>query len=248
VSDDSVGRYKRAYPRIWRHPGFLALSPNAQRIALYILIGPQQNRIGLAHFSIATAAEDVSLGVDTFRKGMSDVCVTFGWLFDAEARVLYIPSWWRWNRPENPNVLRGNLKDISELPTCGVVEAFANNLEYVPPDLQETFIGTLRTRLPERPPTQKQYQEHFQNQDQDQKPQSRRKAGFEKNGCAASTNQPRAEQPAANLVSLAKATLQLVSPKLPLEDLVDSFLGQHGRGIASRTEIERAFNATRLLA
>lgn len=162
MSDDVVGRYGRAYARIWRHQGFRKLTQAEQRLTFYLLTGPQKNRLGLFHFSVSTAAEDLDLGAETLRKGLSNVCTTFDWLFDADARVFYIPSWWRWNRPDNVNVLRGNLKDLSEIPPCALVEAFAANLEYVPVDLRQTFIETLRRRLPERPPTQDLSQYQYQ--------------------------------------------------------------------------------------
>jgi len=56
---DLSQRYRRAYPRLFRHPAFKKLPPLGQRLTLYILFGPQSNRIGLFYFSINTAAEDL---------------------------------------------------------------------------------------------------------------------------------------------------------------------------------------------
>jgi hypothetical protein len=162
MSDELVGRYKRAYARIWRHPGFRKLTIAWRLLALYLLTGPQTNRIGLFHFSLTMAAEDLGLGADTLRKGLPNVCTTFGWFFDNDARVFYIPSWWRFNKPDNQNVLVGNLKDINEIPSCGLVDIFAANVAYVPEHLRGTFMETLRERLPKRSPTQDQ--EQFQEQ------------------------------------------------------------------------------------
>ena len=93
----SVGRYRKIYPRLWGHPGFLQLTRSAREITLYLLTGPQTNAIVLFdNFSAATAAEDLGVGAGTFRKGLAEVCVTFGWQSDSDARVFYIPSWWRW--------------------------------------------------------------------------------------------------------------------------------------------------------
>jgi hypothetical protein len=160
-----VGRYRKAYPRIWRHPGFRALSETGQRLALYLLTGPQCNRIGLYCFSIATAAEDLNVGVETLRKRLADVQATFGWLYDADARVLFVPSWWRWNQPENPNVLSGNLKDLNEVPPCALLDAFAGNIATLDPDLHETFIKRLPLHIQRRSANQKQ--EHYQDQEQE---------------------------------------------------------------------------------
>ena len=66
---------------------------------LYLLTGPQTTRPGIFLFSVATAAEDLDVGVETIRTGLVDVAGAFGWVFEADTRVFYIPSWWRWNAP-----------------------------------------------------------------------------------------------------------------------------------------------------
>ena len=161
-----VGRYRKAYPRIWRHPGFRQLSRDEQRLVLYLLYGPQSNRIGLFHFSIFTAAEDLDTTPETLKKGLANVTVTFGWMFDADARVFYIPSWWRWNPPENVKVIKGSLKDLNEIPPSALVDAFATNIDALSDiadkdghTVRETFLDGLRQRLPKRMPIQNQYQE-----------------------------------------------------------------------------------------
>jgi hypothetical protein len=109
--------------------------------------------------SIATAAEDLRTTSETLRKRLSSICMTFGWHFDAEARVFYIPSWWRWNAPENANVLKGNLKDLNDIPPCGLVDAFARNTGNLPETLLETFFDGVRRHVPQPSSNQKQYQE-----------------------------------------------------------------------------------------
>lgn len=156
-----AGRYRKIYPRIWRDPGFRDLPETARILALYLLTGPQTNRVGVFMFSLATAAEDLKVGVETLRRRLADVSQTFGWLFDADARVLYIPSWWAWNPPENQNVLAGNLKDLHEVPPCALTEAFANNLEALPQTFHQTFTQGIAKRL--RQPSSKQKQKQYHN-------------------------------------------------------------------------------------
>jgi hypothetical protein len=176
-----VGRYRKVYPRIWRHSGFRRLCETAQRIALYLVSGPQTNRIGLFCFSIATAAEDLKVSVETFRKRLPDVQTTFAWQYDAEARVFFVPSWWRWNHPENSNVLQGNLKDLNDVPLCALVEAFAGNLETLDPTFHQTFVEGCGRYLHKRSSDQEQYQDL--DQEKKQKPgASRRTAKSAENG------------------------------------------------------------------
>jgi len=141
------------------------LNTTSQNLTLYLLSGPQTNRIGLFHLSTATAAEDLNAGGETLRERLADVSATFGWPFDSDARVFYIPSWWRWNPPQNANVLKGNLRDLTEIQPSGLVDAFARNLTYIPETLHQTFVEGLRLRLPQRLATQEQYQKPFHEQE-----------------------------------------------------------------------------------
>ena len=152
-----LGRYRKIYARLWRHPGFVSLSDGEKIVALYVLTGPQSNRLGLINLSVSTAAEDLGNDPRTFTKRLERVCETFHWCFDCGARVLYIPSWFRWNPPENINVMKGNLKDLNEIHHSALVEAFARNLDAVPETLRQTFVEGLRERYPQRSLTQ--YQE-----------------------------------------------------------------------------------------
>jgi hypothetical protein len=153
-----VGRYRRLYSRLWRHPGFKALPDGDKILALYLLTGPQSTRLGLFFFSIATASEDLGTVPQTLTKRLVNVCQTFSWLFDKRSRVVYIPTWFKWNPPENINVMKGSLNDLNEIPPCALMDAFARNIETLPVTLRETFIEGLRQRLPKGMPIQEQYQ------------------------------------------------------------------------------------------
>jgi len=240
VSD--IGRYRRLYPRLWRHPGFVGLTKSGRELALYLLTGPQTNRLGIFHLSVATASEDLNVAVETIRKGLADVGATFGWTFDAAARVLYIPSWWKWNQPANANVLKGNLKDLNDIPPCGLLDAFAQNLETLDPTFHQTFVEGCRQRIPERPPNQEQYQKHFQKQEQE--------SGASRRGLR--TKSPKTPEPTTGislqatspLVTLARETLKLTNPNNPIDELVDTcqWLLRQKNGSAARADVVAALN------
>lgn len=229
-----VGRYRRAYPRLFRHPQFKALSPTVRLLVTYLLWGPQSNRIGLFYMSVNTAAEDMKAGADTVRNGIADICEAYGWMFDAVAGVFYIPTWWRWNDPGSPKILQGNLKDLSEIPPCGLVETFAQNMRYLSPNLHATFLECIAIRIPKGTPTQYQYQEQNQKQEQEQ----RAPRGFERKKSLRAVG----AEPSNQLVSIARETLKLTNPNAKIEELTEAFrhVSQGKAAGATRTDIEAA--------
>ena len=163
-----MSRFRKVDPRFWKDEKIIPLPPVEKLIVLYLFTG-QSNRIGLFSFSPGEAAEDLSLSPETFREGFGNVCqrLNFGW--DETFRVLYLPTWWKYNVPENTNNVIGNLKDLDDVPNSPLIEWFINNLQYLPEPLQETFTQTLAKRYPQgypkRSPSQEQEQEQEQEED-----------------------------------------------------------------------------------
>jgi hypothetical protein len=125
------------------------LPPLVKLVAAYILVG-QANRIGLFLFSIARAQEELGMSARPFKTHFDLVLESLGWKYDQAARVMYIPTWWRYNAPENPNVLISNLDDVKGLPTTPLIHEFASNVEYLSPNLIEPFAQRMAERLGKR--------------------------------------------------------------------------------------------------
>ena len=107
-----MARYRKVDPRIWKDERFLTLNEAEKLVAVYCLTCPQSNRVGIFNFSPAMAAEDLGTSTETFLKRLGNVCRTLRWGFDRVHRVLYFPTWWRYNRPDNPNILQGHLAEF----------------------------------------------------------------------------------------------------------------------------------------
>jgi len=139
-----VGRkYRKVDPRFWWDEKVVGLSTAEKCIALYVLTAPTSNRIGMYRISVSGAADDLGMSAETFRERFANVCQTLGWGFDKVVSVVLMPKWWEYNPPENPNVLRGNLADLEDLPETSL---FAEFLRHLRP-LTETFGVTLPKRL-----------------------------------------------------------------------------------------------------
>lgn len=155
-----AAKYRKIDPRIWRDERFRMLGPEEKLVALYCLTA-QVNRCGLFVFSPAMASEELCLKIEILRGRFAKVIATLRWKWDREQRVLYFPTWWKYNPPENPNVLKGNLTDLEDLPETPLLKEFYANETYLNEELRETF----RERYPKPSPNQEQEQEQEQKQD-----------------------------------------------------------------------------------
>ena len=158
-----MARYRRFDPRFWKDEKVRTLTLTEKSIAIYGFTA-QSNRIGIFSFSPGEACEDLELKPETFAKGFKNVCQTLGWQWEERSRVLYLPTWWKYNPPENANNVIGNLKDLSDVPHSPLISLFSNNLQYLPGTLHQTFTQTFSERYPKRSPSQEQYQEQYQEQ------------------------------------------------------------------------------------
>jgi hypothetical protein len=153
-------RYRKISPRLWKDEKFITLSQTEKLISLYCITA-QSNRIGLFNFSPAQAAEDLGMDTETFGEGFGKVCERLNWTFDKHYRVLYLPTWWKYNAPENPNVLKSCLSDLHEVPQTPLIAAFFGNMRYLPQTFHETFRKGLAKPSPNQEQEQEQEQEYI---------------------------------------------------------------------------------------
>ena len=161
--------YRKIDVRIWSDEKFTRLSVDEKIVAIYCLTNRQVNRCGLFVFSPALAAEELGTLPQTFLKRFGNVRETFRWGWDERVRTLYFPTWWKYNHPENPNVLKACLSDLEGLPKTPLLAEFSSNLRYLPERLHQTFLERMGERYPERMGDQEQEQEQEQEQKQEKK-------------------------------------------------------------------------------
>lgn len=124
-------KYRKIDPRIWSDEGFATLSVPERLVALYLLTTSQGNRIGIFRFSPASAAEDLEMPPDAFLACFERVLKAFHWKWDRKVRVLFIPTWWKYNTPINQNAFKSCLADLHDLPNCSLRDEFLQNNLYL---------------------------------------------------------------------------------------------------------------------
>jgi len=146
-----MARYRRFDPRFWKDEKVRGLTLTEKAVAAYCITG-QCNRIGIFSFSPGEAAEDLEIKPGTFAEAFEKVVKRFRFGWDEKARVLYLPRWWKYNTPENPNVLKAYLSDLHEVPQSPLISLFSKNLAYLKPTFHESFAEGLAKAIPKEPP------------------------------------------------------------------------------------------------
>ncbi len=166
----NLAQYKKLCRKLWRDPDFRALDPINRLLCIYLLTG-QSNRIGLFYVSDALAMEETGVDPIPYRYGIDTVCSAFGWELDTVSGVLFVPSWWKYNRPENEKAFKGYLKDLLDLPSTYLVRAFMHNEAHLTPAMVGHLIpyryGIDTVSPQEQEQEQEQKQEKEQEQEQD---------------------------------------------------------------------------------
>lgn len=155
-----AAKYRRIDPRIWTDEVFANLEALEKLVTLELLTG-QSNRIGIFRVSEALGSEHCGVSHESYSKGLAKCIETFRWSFDKDVQVLFMPSWWRYNKPPNPNVFKGCLDDLHDLPRTNLIDDFLSNYEYLPNGcrkLLETFMKVQRN-IKHSDPQQEQEQE-----------------------------------------------------------------------------------------
>lgn len=214
-------RYRKIYARLWTNADFQRLTDGEKVLTLYLLSGPQTNRVGLYRISIGSACEDLRIRAKDFNYRLERVCQAFGWVFDELARVLWIPSWWSFNPPgEKANNFKGALTDLGEVPDSPLLARFCGNRADIPDALRslldpwlsvptefEQCSNTVETELE---PQEKKKKKEIQQEKQTQQEKERER----------DEHAPAARPPTLTPEQVVDAWNQHVTPPIPKVEIL----------------------------
>jgi hypothetical protein len=150
-----MAKYRKVDPRIWNDEKFQSLPPADKLLAVYCLTA-QANRIGIFKFSVALASEDLGMPADEVRERLDRVCHTLSWPLDSSRRVLYFPTWWKYNNPGSPKTLVGILSDVHDVPQTPLLEQFKHNTKHLSDSLSDTLCDFFVKGMPSQEQEQEQ--------------------------------------------------------------------------------------------
>lgn len=125
--------YRKIDPRMWNDAKFRCLStpePNAQTLWLYLLTGPCTEKIpGIILRGKAALAEEIGWETEAFDKAFSELSSKGMAKASWKDRLIILPNTFKYNPPENPNVLSSWLKYLDFIPECELKNEYINILK-----------------------------------------------------------------------------------------------------------------------
>jgi hypothetical protein len=114
-------------------------------------------------------AEDLEWSIEGFRKAFQEISIAGLAQADWKARVVWIRNAIKYNKPENPNVVKGWRAAWDEVPECPLKCEANERLQAFTDTLGESFGQAFREACGSPFANQKQEQEQPQEQEQEQK-------------------------------------------------------------------------------
>lgn len=179
-----MARYRPVQTIIWSDEDFLAMSDDAQLVWLHIFTNPLSNPLGIFKATVPGLAAEKGWPLERYTKGLQEGLpkrlgerLTKGLIdVDFSRHVVRFPNYFKHNKPDNPNVLKGWLKSWDEVPNCDLkiqhqAALYQACKRWGKPYLNvlETFGITLPETLPQTFPKQEREREQEREQERDSK-------------------------------------------------------------------------------
>lgn len=108
--------FSKVERRVWNDETFRQWNRDTRDMWLYLLTCPHQNRLGCFVLDPHYAAADLQISVQEAKEALREIEEDDRILYDPDTRLLLIKRHLKYNRFENPNVAKGAVHDLEELP------------------------------------------------------------------------------------------------------------------------------------
>lgn len=141
--------YRTVYCLVWNDDKFPSVGDDLQLLWFHLKTTPFSTPLGIFYAPIAGLAEEKRWSLERYRKRLREGMAKGLWKVDERSRVIYFHNHFRWNKPENPNVLKGWLKSWDRIPECPLkAECYEQLREYC--DLWGKEYAKVFETLPKR--------------------------------------------------------------------------------------------------
>lgn len=134
-----MSKYRKIDPRIWNDEKFRGFTDRGKLCFLFLLTHPHMTAAGAMRSSAQGLAAEIKWSERAFAKAFREVLKAGMAEMDASACLLAIPNFIKYNRPENPNVLKAWVASLDLLPECPLKNRVITRLKAFAEELHEGF-------------------------------------------------------------------------------------------------------------
>jgi len=109
-------RYQKIHSQIWHDETFMQLSPEAQRLFLYLLSSPHSNSIGLYVIHKMYICADLQMTIQQLKKPFDELIKNDLIMYDESVNLILIINHLKHNKIENELQAKGASKIVATLP------------------------------------------------------------------------------------------------------------------------------------
>jgi hypothetical protein len=165
MEGSNVGRYRNVETRIWNDEKFRVLSSDAKLIFFFILTNPAMTAIGAMRATLPGMAAELGTLSKGFREGFGELLEKGLVECNETASFVGLPNFLKYNKPENPNVVKSWEKCLDLIPECELKLLTLQRAAKCAESLGEGYAKGLpipfRNGMPNQEQEQEQEQEHL---------------------------------------------------------------------------------------
>jgi hypothetical protein len=154
------------------------VSDACQLLWFHLRTTPLSNALGCYKASLEGLAAEKRWAFRRYKQTFGEGLAKGLWKYDPRFQVIYFPRYFKYNRPENPNVLISWLKCLDEIPDCQLKTEMIESLKAAAQNWGQPFervTANLSGTLGQTFAKQEQEQEQEQDKEQEQDIEGRKK-------------------------------------------------------------------------
>lgn len=140
-----MSRYRTIQCLVWQDDKFPYAGDDIQLLWFHLKTTPLSTPLGIFYAPVAGLAAEKRWSEERYRKRLREGSAKGFWKVDERSHVVYFPNYFRYNKPDNPNVFRGWLKCWDEIPECGLKGECYQELKKYCEEWGEAFLNVYET-------------------------------------------------------------------------------------------------------
>lgn len=161
-----MAKYRKIDVRIWNDLNFNSLSDKAKLVFFFLLTHPNLTPLGAMRCSLVGMADELNWTEKAFREAFREASEKAMVKHSERHKLVWLPHFLRYNKPESPNVVVSWSKWLDELPECPLKhQVLCHSCEYcesLPKAFREALPKAFREAFAKGMPNQEQEQEQEQ--------------------------------------------------------------------------------------